>query len=372
MIRESLKKGVVVVEVNILGAERLLNSLWNKGIRIEDVSRPAIGTIRFRLKYSDYKETCEEVKRLKGKIKIVKTEGILFYLIRIKKKLSLVIGVFLFLIGLYILSTYVWAIEITTQKNVAPFEIRSELNRIGIKPGIKKSAFSVYELEKKLENVDSEILWLRARIEGSTLKINIEEKVNPPKSNISDKGEVVAKKEGEVKRIFTESGKAAVKPGDIVKEGDVLINPIQGKEGFEYEVKPRGTVIANTFYEKILETQVSGVKLDRTGKKSSDIYLNILGKKIYLKKAINNFASCDKIEESKGFINMVTYYERGEKEVKQDKDLVVKKAEEDLKRSLEESLSNEAKILRNDTTVEDIGDGKIRIRVVFVVEENIA
>lgn len=372
MIRDYLISGEVIVEVNTLNLERLLNSLWSKGISIEEISRIDNSTVRFRLKYSNYRQTENEVRRLKGKIKIVKTEGILFYLIKIRRKLSLVIGVFLFLIGLYILSTYVWAIEITTQKNVAPFEIRSELNKLGIKPGIKKSSFSVYELEKKLENVDSEILWLRVRIEGATLKINIEEKVNPPKSNITDKGEVIAKKDGEVKRIFTESGKAAVKVGDIVKTGDILIHPIQGKEGFEYEVKPRGTVIANTFYEKVLETQTSGKKHDRTGERDSDIYLNIFDKKIYLKKAINSFISYDKIEESKGFINVVTYYEKGEVEVKLDKDTVIKRAEEDLRRSLEKNLSNEAKVLGNDTTVEDLGGGKTRVRVVFIVEENIA
>lgn len=56
-------------------------------------------------------------------------------------------------------------------------------------------------------------------------------------------------------------------PGDIVKKGDDLILPIQGREGFQMEVKPSGTVIANTFYDKFMEIQVSGEKLERTGNK---------------------------------------------------------------------------------------------------------
>lgn len=35
--------------------------------------------------------------------------------------------------------------------------------------------------------------------------------------------------------------------GDIVNEGDILINGTQGKEGVEFETPAKGTVIANTF-----------------------------------------------------------------------------------------------------------------------------
>ena len=47
---------------------------------------------------------------------------------------------------------------------------------------------------------------------------------------------------------------------------------MQGKEGEEYEVPAKGIVIANTFYEKEMEVQVSGSKLEKTGKRGRDIY----------------------------------------------------------------------------------------------------
>ncbi|MGL5149615.1 MAG: sporulation protein YqfD [Clostridium sp.] len=372
MLRDIMGNGIVEVEIVMLGAERLINTLWSNGIRIEEVKKPSVGVLRFKVQYEHYKDICEEVKKYKGKIRIVKTEGLLFYLVKVKGKFSLAIGMGIFLVGLYILSSYVWAIEITTQRNVAPFEIRQELSTLGIKPGMKKSDIDVYELEKELQNANSDVLWLRARVEGSTLKILVEEKVNPPVTNITEKNEVVARKAGEVKRIYTQSGNPAVKAGDIVKEGDILIYPLQGKEGKEFQVKPKGNVIANTFYEKVMEIQVSGEKPQRTGKKDREIYLNIFGKKIYLKKAINNFESCDKIEGSKGFLNSSVYYEKKNKEVKGNKDELIKKAEQDLKKSLEKTLSNEAKIIDQKTTVEDIGDGKIHVRVSFVVEQDIA
>ena len=56
---------------------------------------------------------------------------------KMKRKVSLVIGVVMFFIVIYILSNYIWAIDIQTQKNLSPFEIRQQLSSIGIKPGLK-------------------------------------------------------------------------------------------------------------------------------------------------------------------------------------------------------------------------------------------
>ena len=54
----------------------------------------------------------------------------------------------MFLCIIYYLSTYIWAIEVDVQKNIPPFEIRKQLNSIGIKPGITKNTINVYGLER--------------------------------------------------------------------------------------------------------------------------------------------------------------------------------------------------------------------------------
>lgn len=372
MIFNKLKSGQITIEVSALIPEKILNILWNNEIYTSQVVKVNLTTIRFRLNFKDYKDAEALIKKHKGKMRVVGKSGIIVFILRMKKKVSLVVGSVLFFGVLYYLSNYIWAIDIQTKENLTPFEVRQELASIGIKPGLKKSQINVYSIEKKMEDLNDQIMWIRTRIEGSTLKLVIEEKVNPPVTEKVLPNQVVAKMDGEVKRIFTTSGNAAVVPGDIVKTGDVLILPIQGREGFEKEVKPSGTVIANTFYEKSMEVQISGQKLERTGKKDDDIYLSLWGKKIYLKKAINGFKSYDKIEESTGFFRKIIYFERAGKDVNIDKNTAVKESEQKLQSSLEKTLSNDAKIIDNKTTVEDIKDGKINIKVIFTVEQNIA
>lgn len=366
------KLGQVTIEVSSLMPEKILNALWENEIYTCSIVKVDLATIRFTIYINDYEKVEKIIKKYKGKVRIIDTSGIIVLIMKMKRKISLVIGAFVFFAVIYYLSNYIWAVDIQTQKNLSPFELRQQLLNIGIKPGLNKSQINVRELEKQMENLNPEIMWIRIRIEGSTLKLLVKEKVNPPSIEKTSFNQVVAKMDGEVKRIYTNSGNAAVVPGNIVKKGDNLILPIQGRDGFKIEVKPSGTVIANTFYEKFMEIQISGEKLERTGRKNSDIYLSFFNKKFYLKKAINKFAYYDKIEETNGCFNKMTYLEKKGKSINLDRESTIKEAKEKLEASLKKTLSNDANIIDNKVTVEDVKEGTILVKVIFTVEQDIA
>ncbi|CAI3617656.1 putative stage IV sporulation protein [Clostridium neonatale] len=369
---EKLKSGKITIEISALSIEKILNALWKNNIQTSNVTRRNLTTIRCSIMYSEYKQAVNVVKKLKGKIKVIGMNGVIVFILQIKRRLSLAVGFVVFFILLYLLSNNIWAIDIETQNNLTPFEVRKELTSIGITPGIKKVNINVYDIERKMEDLDDQIMWIRVRIEGSTLRVVIKEKINPPLTEKELPNEVLAKMDGEIKRVFTVSGNSAVVPGDIVKKGDVLILQKEGREGFEKEVKPSGTVIANTFYDKFMEVQISGEKLKRTGNKDSDIYINICNKKIYLKKAINDFEYYDKIEERKGLLNKVVYFEKKGEQINLDKDTVINECALNLQKSLEKSLSKDAKIIDKKIEEDDLGNGKIIVKITFTVEQDIA
>ncbi|MDZ5252965.1 sporulation protein YqfD [Clostridium sp. LIBA-8841] len=370
-----LKKGQIKVEIKTFDINKLLNVLWKNGINVENVRKIDVVTVTLNIDYSDYGNLKGYVKRLDGKVKIISAKGMIFFLARAKKSISVFVGALIFLIGLYIYSGFIWRIDIETKKNIAPFEIRTMLNEFNIKPGVKKSSVNVYGLEKKLENGHGDIMWVNARIEGGTLKIKVEEKVSPKIREENENKElknIVASMDGEIKKIYTTSGTAVVKEGDIVKKGDVLIIPQQGIEGGEYEVDAKGEVTANTFYEKSIELQVAGKKEERTGEKDSDIYLEIMGKKIYLKKPTKEFAKYDKIESKGKFVNRNIYYEKIDNDIAEDKETIINNAVELMSKSINKEISKQAKIVDKIITTEDLGEGKIKLKVLFVVEQNIA
>lgn len=372
MIFGKLLSGKLTIEVKALKVEKILNAVWNKNIPVNRVIKLDLTTIMLDIDYSNYNKVLTIIKKYKGKVRIISRNGWIFRLISLRKRISLVLGVFIFFGVIYILSNYIWSIDIETKENLSPFEVRRELESIGIRPGLKKSYINVYEIERKMQTINDQIMWIRTRIEGSTLHLVIEEKINPPSTEIKESNSVVAECDGEVKRVYTYSGNPAVAPGDIVKEGDILIYPVQGREGFEVETKPKGKIIANTFYEKYMEVQVSGDKLERSGNKQSDVYLNFCGKKIYLKKVINKFTYYDKIEENNAFFNRVTYFEKKATTVNEDKEKIIEDASNKLEQSLKKDLSNDASVINKDITTEDVGDGKILVKIIFTVEQDIA
>lgn len=365
------ESGRVIVEINILRPEKLLNILWSEAINIINVKRIDAATIRITIDYSDYKDVVVIVKKLNGKCKIIGSKGRLFLIGKLKSKFFLSIGGGIFIILLLYFSTFVWSIEITTKQNVSPYEIRQQLYSLGIKPGISKKSIDFKEIEKKLESINSDILWLRARVEGSTLKIAIEEKVNPPKIKERKYGNLIARMDGEVSRVYAFSGRSTVHAGEYVHAGDVIIEGINGKEEEPYEVIPDGVVMANTFYEKSMVTQINGSEMKRTGEKDSDIYLSFFGKKIYLKKAIKDFKEYDKIEESKKIINKVNYYEKKEFPIELSKEEVINNSVNVLEESLYNSLTREAKIVDKIVTTKENSSEDLVVNVVFIVEQNI-
>lgn len=372
MALDKVKSGKIAIEVVVVNPERLLNIFWTNGIKVLNVRKVNIATLRLEIEYVDYKNVVDIVDRVGGKVKVLSGRGFIFLLGRLKKRISLVVGAVMFIAMLYFLSTYVWVVKINVKENIAPFDVRQQLMSLGIKPGITKVSVDVKSIEKKLESLNPEILWLRIRIEGSTLVVDIEEKVNPPYQLQGEYGNLTATKKGEIQRIYTFAGRAAVKVGQQVEEGDVVIEGIDGKEEQQYIIPPRGIVIANTFYEKEMEIKVDGVELQRSGREDSDIYLQIFGKKIYIKKAIKGFKEYDKIEKSSKLFNQVIYYERVEKSVKLSEEEAVNTALKELEKSLINDLDRDAKITNKLVTKERDDKGNLRVKVVFVVEQNIA
>ena len=371
---DKLKKGIIKVEVRVIAPERLINMLWNTGIQVENIQKLDITTILFEVQLSDYKNVREISKKINAKVKIVEKRGLIFKFIGLKKQTSLLIGGLLFLGILYYLSGFLWKIDIRTNRYLSPFEIRQQLKELGIVQGIRKSSMSVYDLEKKLESANSEIMWIRARLEGSTLKVKVEEKINPPETTeeLNDSDDVIAKMDGEIVRIYTTAGTALVKPGDTVKKGQTIIKGIEGKEGDEYKTKAKGSAFANTFYERTMELQVQGEKVERSGNKEQEIYIELFGKKIYLKKSAKKFIDYDKIEKKGKILNKISYYEKQRKKINESKEEIINDAVDEFYNLTMKNIGNEGKFVDKILNVEDIGDGKIKLEVVFIIEQDVS
>ncbi|MGY0372403.1 sporulation protein YqfD [Clostridium sp. JNZ J1-5] len=366
------KKGIITIEIKSIIPEKFINLLWRNNVSIRNVTRKDITTFCFDTSLSDYSTIKDIAKRTDTKIKIVNRRGIAFFMIKNRKRQTLLGGIILFVGIIYYLSTFLWHINITTEKNITPYEVRSQLKTLGIKPGINKNKVDVYKLEEKIMSENADIMWVRARVEGSRLNISIAERQEPPEV-LNDKSpcNVVAKKDGEIIRVYSKAGTSIIKSGDVVKKGDILVKGEQGKEDNIYLVHAEAEVIARTFYEEKKEIPTTVLDREKTGNTDKDIYLDIFGKKIYLKKGKNKFKVHDTILIDKPILKQNVYYEVNEKNRSLDKNEAIDKASNELFSNIIVKLDKSVKIVDKIVDSKQNGD-KYEVRVVLVVEENIA
>lgn len=365
-------KDNLVLEVKSLNIEHFLNLLWSKGVIIKKIKKLDVSTIRLETQLMYYNIIKDSAKTTKSRIKIIERHGTLFFIIKMRRKAALCLGVVVFVFLLYYLSTYIWGIDIVTDRNLTPFEIRQQLTSLGIKPGIKKNSFDVYNLEEKMIKNNDNIMWIRIRIEGSKLKVSASERQSPPvlvKDNSTC--HLVASKDAVIVRVYTSGGTPIVEPGAIVKKGQILVKGEQGKEGSEYPVHAEGKVIGKTFYEEVRQVQIKGTKEVKTQNKIENYYIKIKGKKIYLKNSLITFSNYDKIVDNKSFVKKEIYFERKKQKVSLDVNEVCKRITEEITNEISKKIDQSVNIVDKIVDKKIIGNN-MRVRVVIVAEENIA
>ncbi|MEK6265754.1 MAG: sporulation protein YqfD, partial [Clostridium sp.] len=235
------KKGIITMEIGSLMPEKFINLLWRNGIVVKNIKKINITTVVLQVKLSDYSEISKAAKRTDTRIKIIGRSGLSFFIMKLKNRSALLIGVILFGSIIYYLSTFVWNIDINTERYISPYELRNQIKGFGVIPGLRKKNIDIYELENKLTKGNDEIMWVKVRIEGVKLVVNIIERQSPPIIDIdSEPGNLIANKDGEIVRVFTTEGTAIVINGDMVQKGDVLVKGEQGKEGSVYPVHAQG------------------------------------------------------------------------------------------------------------------------------------
>lgn len=369
---DKYKKGSITVEIQSHMPEKFINLLWKNGVNIRNIRKKSITTIVMETNLSDYKHIEEIATKTKAKVRIVGRKGTVFFLIKMRRRVALVGGVAIFVFIIYFLSTFIWKVEIQTENHLSPYEIRAQLKTYGIAPGVRKSKVNVYELQDKMIKNNENIMYFRARIEGSRLFAEAIEKTPPPTITSEDSpGNLVAKKDGQIIRVFTTHGTSVVKKGDVVKAGQIIVKGEQGKEGSTYVVHAEGSVFANTWYEEVKSVPIRGVKRERTGKSIENNYILVLGKRVYFKNSLNKFKTYDKIVENKGFVKKEVYYETKETNFNLEVDKVVKDTSEQLYSSIVQKLDKSVKIVDKKVFFDQEGDN-LKIRVLVTAEEDIA
>lgn len=164
-----------------------------------------------------------------------------------KWRMGALLALILALLFAVCVSDFVWDIRIVGNENKTVIEIEDELNSAGLKIGSRWSKLSLAKLERQVLDNSDEIAWININKKGTVAYVTLKEKTQIINENIAEGySNIVSTIDCVIEEITVESGVAAVKAGDTVKAGQLLISGIVKTESGITFCHAAGNVIGRT------------------------------------------------------------------------------------------------------------------------------
>lgn len=302
--------GYVKIKVEGLFLERFINICVSKKILLMDIKREKSTIMYANVGIADYKKLKQVARKTKSKIKIQRKKGLPFTIKKYRKRK--IFGIlFVVIIALLIVSSnYIWNIEISGNVKITNQEILQSLEESGLKVGLSKNDIDTNAVISKIRLDREDIAWIGITVKGTNAIVKIKEAAKAPEVIDENKFcNIVANKTGMITKINVQNGTANVKEGDIVEEGDILVNGyLEGKYTGTRYVHGAATVEAKIWYTKKEKAMLKQQIPVQTGNEEKKYSIKFKKNQINLFKTLSKFEKYDTINENKKIILFSNFY----------------------------------------------------------------
>lgn len=302
--------GYVKIKVEGLFLERFINICVSKKILLMDIKREKSTIMYANVGIADYKKLKQVARKTKSKIKIQRKKGLPFTIKKYRKRK--IFGIlFVVIIALLIVSSnYIWNIEISGNVKITNQEILQSLEESGLKVGLSKNDIDTNAVISKIRLDREDIAWIGITVKGTNAIVKIKEAAKAPEVIDENKFcNIVANKTGMITKINVQNGTANVKVGDIVEEGDILVNGyLEGKYTGTRYVHGAATVEAKIWYTKKEKAMLKQQIPVQTGNEEKKYGIKFKKNQINLFKTLSKFEKYDTINENKKIILFSNFY----------------------------------------------------------------
>ncbi|MBR6570103.1 MAG: sporulation protein YqfD [Clostridia bacterium] len=252
-----------------LNLERFINLVQQSGIPLLSIRRTDARTLVCECFSSDLK-TISALAVDKGwRIHDMQPLGHSARLVQIRKRPGIPIGFVLMIVGMLIMSQFVWRIDI---QNAGPYQadISTYLSDNGFQCGMRRSSIDAAALENELLRRYPKIAWFQVYVSHMTLVVEATHGVPMPDLTDTTPGDVHASQDGIVESILVYAGTAAVKPGETVRKGDVLIRGQERSSDGEWvSVHAQGVINARTWHSETVHMPLYELQSAETGREQA-------------------------------------------------------------------------------------------------------
>ena len=269
-------RGYVTIKFYGEFPERFINICAFNHLQLWNIRRRK-DCIFANISVGDYLKIRSIKKNRSIRIRLIRKKGFYFTIKPYLKRKGLAVGMVAFFAIIYLLSRFIWNIDVVGNKTLRRDEILKYCEEINIKEGVLSSTIDTDTARLQLLMNNEKLSWASFIIEGSHLTVNILE-TKTVDIRDSTPNNLIADRDGVIEKVSVSGGKAVVKKNQAVLKGDLLVTgALQYSDGATNLVRCDGKVLAKTEREMVCETPYIVYNKKISGRSEKRNILTIFG-----------------------------------------------------------------------------------------------
>lgn len=309
------RKGMLRISVTGESYDRFLNLCANHEIALWNLEYHG-NTYEMDISVQGFRMLRPLVKKSRTRVRIIRRQGLPFFLYRCRKKKMLFAGLLCGILLLYFMSCFLWRIDIEGNQQITRGQICRYLETVHIENGTRISVIDCKELAAMLRKQFDAFTWVSVKQEGTRLLIQVKESTDP-EANVENNEkketegtnpanlptDLIADKNGVITSMITRKGVPMVSVGDTVKKGDLLVKgeleilDDSGEvSGYQYCASD-ADIFLKTSYEYREKIRLKRKEKHYSGKEEQKIGLRVGKWQMYLPGAGKKIQTFDTVTE---------------------------------------------------------------------------
>lgn len=216
--------GYLRVEVTRGSLERFLNLTLSEGITLWQIERKPDRMLA-TLTLADFRRLRPVARGARSRVHVLRRYGLPFVVARVRSRPVLVAGAIACLGFILWASGHIWIVRVKVSGPgiLDARAVTAVAAEAGLRPGASKRRLDPGKIQQHIERRMNEVSWAVIRIQGTRAVVEVVEKVAVRPADPATCVNLVARKSGVVEQVIPFQGEPQVRVGDVVSQGDLLI-----------------------------------------------------------------------------------------------------------------------------------------------------
>lgn len=236
-------RGYVAVDIRGSNVEAFVNVAIESGCHIWHINQMSSTSVRLYTDLNSFFRFKSFLRQTGCSMHVLSRYGLPFLLSKMEARIFFTVGLVLFILGIYVLSQLVWQVDVEGNERIAYDDIMLVAEQQGIYPFQWKFRLQEPEvLSRTLTHALPGAAWIGVEVKGTRIRIKVVEQTVPEPKPLMNPRHLVSNVDAVITDIFVERGRPMVKPNMKVKKGDILVSGIVGNEENKLVVVAEGKV----------------------------------------------------------------------------------------------------------------------------------